>query len=211
MPEPPPQPTRNETPSKDSNTNPNNRRRPDCVLKSELFSVFLHWRAAAFKIWAYAFKVVISPWMSFSDPPRPVGQNPFSNYSRRMRNKLNNKTASKCQRTSPEAVAAFRIMICTARGFDSSDTFAVDGQALSSAIWMRRINRSLPAISLNGLPDCVSKPQLFRALIASKKCNVRQPVTSARIEPQHFQFLPVFSIKVGLEAPVTRMSVDWEG
>jgi hypothetical protein len=68
-----------------------------------------------------------------------------------MRNKLNNKTASKCQRTSPEVVAALRPTICTARGFGSPDTSTVNGQALSSAFWMRRINSPLPAISLDGL------------------------------------------------------------
>jgi hypothetical protein len=31
------------------------------------------------KIRAYAFEVVISPWISFSDPPREVGQNPLLN------------------------------------------------------------------------------------------------------------------------------------
>src|ERR1700683_4128374 len=112
MPVPPPQPARNETPSEHSNTRANNRSRPGCKLKWEPAIEFLRWCAAAFEIWAYAFKVVISPWMSFSDPPRPVGQNPFSNYSRRMRNKLNNKTASKCQRTSPEVVAALQATNC---------------------------------------------------------------------------------------------------
>src|SRR5580692_12660468 len=37
----------------------------------------------------------------FSDPPRPEGQNPSTNNRLRMRNKLNSKTAIKCQRTSP--------------------------------------------------------------------------------------------------------------
>src|ERR1700683_649351 len=191
MPVPPPQPARNETPSEHSNTRENNRSRPGCKLKWEPAIEFLRWCAAAFEIWAYAFKVVISPWMSFSDPPRPVGQNPFSNYSRRMRNKLNNKTASKCQRTSPEVAAALRLTICMACGLDSSDIRSRGTSPFISLL--DATNPQVVACYLLGwlvaeLRIRFGRPQLFRAFMASHRGNVRRLLTSTESEPQHFQF-----------------------
>jgi hypothetical protein len=76
-----------------------------------------------------------------------VGQNPLPNRQLRMRNKLNNKTAAMCQRTSPGAhlpaslVSSFQALAAPGSAFRNRND-----KLHLYAMWMRRMTRPLPVM-----------------------------------------------------------------
>ena len=67
---------RRDTPTKASRVIPRNLRRAGVIAKLKFLNKFLLWDAAAFAIWAYAFEIVISPWMSFFRSAQTGGSEP---------------------------------------------------------------------------------------------------------------------------------------
>ena len=72
----PPQLARRDKPTKASNAIPRNLSRVGVIPKLKFLNKFLRWDAEAFAIWAYAFEIVISPWMSFFRSAQTGGSEP---------------------------------------------------------------------------------------------------------------------------------------